>query len=296
MRKLHYAAIGVLLGMAVVATVFLVRQIGPGRDPEGVAREYFVETYTRDFAAAWELASSADQAARPKDDYLAANPPAPAEQAALFERLASWGEFQVISLASGQPGAMTVTASVRFPNSAQPELLELFAQAESDPDLSEQLLDRLMELHEREALQFFEGEVSVNLILEDDGWRVLQHWGTAVTVRLAAWVSPNLPWEFYPVEHQLQAVPGQLVKASYIARNLSDHSITAKAIHEVGPAAVAGYFQTVQCFCFTEQTLEPGEQREMTLLFLIDPQVPPGAAVIQNRYSFYSLDEFPADS
>jgi cytochrome c oxidase assembly protein subunit 11 len=80
-----------------------------------------------------------------------------------------------------------------------------------------------------------------------------------------------------------------------VAINTSSESITAKAIHEVGPAEASGYFQTIQCFCFTEQTLEPGEQREMQLLFRIDFTLPPGIELFRNRYTFYALEDFPAD-
>ena len=88
---------------------------------------------------------------------------------------------------------------------------------------------------------------------------------------------------------------GELVRATYVARNNSDQTITANAIHEVGPASAFRYFQTIQCFCFTEQTLEPGEEREMTLVFRIDFAAPRELESIENRYTFYSLDEFPSE-
>lgn len=286
---------GLMLGFAAMATLFAWGRLRSASPPEEIARAFFVETYTHDFEAAWELVSSADQAARSKQEYVAANPKLLPQQAALYEQLAAWGEFEVISLVSGQPDLMTVTARVRFPNSAHPELLELFAQAEAQTVDADQLGEQLARMHQQDQLQFFEGDISINLVREQQGWRVVQHWGNLVTVRLSASVSPNLPWDFYPVESEIQAVPGELVRASYVARNQSDRPITAKAVHEVGPAAVAGYFQTVQCFCFTEQTLEPGQEREMVLLFQIDLGLPPGVALFHNRYVFYTLDEFPAE-
>ena len=97
------------------------------------------------------------------------------------------------------------------------------------------------------------------------------------------------------MQTQLTAVPGELVRATYVARNNSDETITANAIHEVGPPSAVPYFQTIECFCFTEQTLEPGEEREMTLVFRIDFAAPRELENIGNRYTFYSLDEFPSE-
>lgn len=108
-------------------------------------------------------------------------------------------------------------------------------------------------------------------------------------------VSPNLPWDFYPVQDEIAALPAELVRATYFARNNSDEAITGKAIHGVGPAAAFPYFQTIECFCFTEQTLEPGEEREMTLLFRIDFSAPRELESIDNRYTFYTLGDFPAE-
>ena len=287
--------LGVAVGLTAVAAVFAVQQLIRPAAPEEVAEAFFKAGYQHDYASAWDLVSSQDQAARSQEEYLAANPLPTDQQAALFEQLAAWGEFEVVAISSSRPDQAILTAQVRFPNSAQSEVQDLLAAA-GDPAASQTaLLKELRSLSDQEALQFFEGDVSFNLALEDNRWRVVQHWGSAVTVLLEAAVSPDLPWEFYPVQSEMLALPGELVKATYLARNNTDESITAKAVHEVGPADYASYFQTVQCFCFTEQTLAPGEQREMVLLFRIDFTLPQGVGEIRNRYTFYTLESFPAE-
>lgn len=285
---------GLVVGFATVATLFVAGRLRSARSPEQVAEAFFHETYTHDFAAAWELVSAADQAARSKQEYLAANGELNPAQAALYEQLASWGEYQVIALASNRADHATVTARIRYPNNALPEFVELVERA-GQTGADAELIGRLQDLQLKDQLQFIEGDIGFDLVREDNRWRVQQHWGQSVSVLLSAVVSPGLPWEFYPIEGEIVALPGALVRADYVARNDSDRAITGKAVHLVGPPEAAGYIQTIECFCFTEQTLAAGEERQMSLLFRIDPSLPRGVPVLYNRYTFYSLGEFPDD-
>jgi hypothetical protein len=202
------------------------------------------------------------------------------------------GTFEVVAIASTRPDQAILTAAVRFPNTGQAELAALLGSGSDAP--TSELRRRFEQLEASGALGYFEGDVSFNLVLEGNRWRVLQHWGTAVTIVLEAAVAPDLPWEFYPVQTEILAQPGEVAAASYVAINRSSETLTAKAVHEVGPAEAAPYFQTIQCFCFTEQTLGPGEQREMQLVFRIDLTLPPGLEQFHNRYTFYTLEGFPS--
>lgn len=286
---------GFSLGFVAIATLFLARQFPPGDSPEEVAERFFVETYTHDFSSAWDLVSTSDQAARPREQYLAEHPALTPAQSALYEQLAAWGEFQVLALVSSQPDRAVVTARISYPNNAQPEFERLTREANADDADDSALLSALEALHADDQLQFVEGEISFDLLREGNQWRIVQGWGAVVTIQLSAVVHGDLPWDFYPQASEIQAVPGELVKATYIARNRSERTITAKAIHEVGPPESLIYFQTIECFCFTEQTLAAGEEREMSLLFRIDLRIPAGLSEIRNRYTFYSLADFPAE-
>ncbi len=294
-RVIRGFAIGAAVGFAVLATLFLVSNLRPRSSPEQVSEAFFLETYTRDFSAAWERVSGPDQAARSKDAYLAANPPANDLQAALYDQLAEWGDFQALAVVSRAPTEAIVSAHIRFPINGHTRFRELVDAAAQPSANRTALLQELSNLHNSGQLQFFESDVSFDLVLEANQWRIVQHWGQSITVQLEAMVSPSLPWDFYPVQDEIAALPGELVRATYFARNHSDEAITGKAIHEVGPAAAAPYFQTIECFCFTEQTLEPGEEREMTLLFRIDFSAPSELESIANRYTFYTLGDFPSE-
>ncbi len=293
-RLVQALVVGIGLGFAVVATLFLVQQFQSPTPPEQIAESFFLETYTRDFSSAWERVSEQDKAARTRDQYISENPDATEQQALLLDQLAEWGEFQPLAVVSNAPQQAIVSARIRFPISVH-DRIEALVSAAGDPNADgAALLQNLTQLRDSDQIQFFEGDVSFDLVLEDNQWHLAQHWGQRVTVVLEAAVSPGLPWDFYPLQTQLTAAPGELVRATYLARNNSDETITANAIHEVGPPSAVPYFQTIECFCFTEQTLEPGEEREMTLVFRIDFSAPRELESIGNLYTFYSLDEFPS--
>ena len=294
-RTVRALVVGIGLGFAGLVTLFLLQQLQSPVPPEQVAESFFLETYIRDYSAAWERVSAQDKAARGKVEYLADNPATTAAQAVLFDQLANWGEFQPLAVVSSNPEQAIVSAHVRYPDSGQDSVEQLIASAGQPNADSAVLIQELTLLYVSDGLQFVDSDVSFDLVREHNQWRIVQHWGHDITVLLEAAVSPDLPWDFYPLQSQIVAVPGDLIKATYLARNNSDQTITAKAVHEVGPDAAEPYFQTVQCFCFTEQTLEPGEEREMTLLFRIDLSTPRELETIDNRYTFYTLGDFPSE-
>ncbi len=94
-----------------------------------------------------------------------------------------------------------------------------------------------------------------------------------VKVRLDARVNPRLPWSFQPVQRQITLRVGESKTAIYRARNLADYPVTGTATFNVTPLKAGKYFSKVQCFCFDEQRLAPGEEVEMAVQFFIDPKI-----------------------
>jgi cytochrome c oxidase assembly protein subunit 11 len=92
-----------------------------------------------------------------------------------------------------------------------------------------------------------------------------------LTVRFDANVSPDLPWRFEPLQKKLEIKIGENTLAFYRATNTSDQPVTGTAIFNVAPEAVGLHFNKLQCFCFTEQRLEPGESKDMAVSFYVDP-------------------------
>jgi len=92
-----------------------------------------------------------------------------------------------------------------------------------------------------------------------------------VTVFFDANVAAELPWTFVPVQRRLEVKIGENALAFYRATNNSDHAITGTAVFNVTPDVVGLHFNKVQCFCFTEQRLEPGQTMDMAVSFFVDP-------------------------
>lgn len=94
-----------------------------------------------------------------------------------------------------------------------------------------------------------------------------------MTVYFDANTSPDLPWEFRPVQRSMTVNVGETGLAYFTATNTSDRPITGVATYNVAPFKAAAYFSKLECFCFTDQTLDPGESVEMPVLFFIDPLI-----------------------
>ena len=92
-----------------------------------------------------------------------------------------------------------------------------------------------------------------------------------VSVRFDANIHPGLPWRFEPEQNTVRSQPGAQTKIFYRAQNLSARAWTGQAVFNVSPDQVGKYFKKIQCFCFTEQTLKPGEKVDMPVVFFVDP-------------------------
>lgn len=92
-----------------------------------------------------------------------------------------------------------------------------------------------------------------------------------ITVMFDANVNGTLPWSFEPVQRTIDIKLGETGMAFYRATNKSNHAVTGRAVYNVTPEAAGIHFSKIACFCFTEQTLQPGESVEMPVTFFVDP-------------------------
>lgn len=120
-----------------------------------------------------------------------------------------------------------------------------------------------------------------------------------VGVRFDANVHPGLPWRFEPEQTTVRVSPGAKTQIYYLAQNLSARAITGQAVYNVSPDIVGKYFKKIQCFCFSEQTLQPGQKVDMPVIFFVDPAIKndPDTKDIDEitlSYTFYPVETVPA--
>jgi len=117
-----------------------------------------------------------------------------------------------------------------------------------------------------------------------------------VAVRFDSNVMPGLPWRFEPEKNEVTARIGEVVTAYYKVTNEAARETLGQASYHVTPPTVGGYFNKINCFCFTEQRMKAGETREMAVVFYIDPAIVKDAEhdklnSITLSYTFYPLRE-----
>lgn len=117
-----------------------------------------------------------------------------------------------------------------------------------------------------------------------------------VTVRFDANTAGSLSWMFEPVQRAMKVKIGEENFAHYRAANISDRALTGTAIFNVTPPEAGIYFNKIQCFCFTRQTLKAGESADLPVSFFVDPAILEDAdlkkiTTITLSYTFYPADD-----
>lgn len=113
-----------------------------------------------------------------------------------------------------------------------------------------------------------------------------------VTIEFVTNVNSDLPWEFSAAVKKIQVHPGELSKALFYARNLSNQRMVGQAIPSLTPAQAAPYFSKTECFCFTQQVFEAGQGMEMPVRFVVDPKLPKRINTITLSYTFFNAGKY----
>ena len=97
------------------------------------------------------------------------------------------------------------------------------------------------------------------------------------------------PWEFRPAQRSMQVHPGEMVTVMYEFQNVQNRRMAAQAIPSYAPMQAAAHFNKLQCFCFNQYTLEPGEKKSWPVVFVIDPKLSRDVATITLSYTFFEV-------
>ncbi|MCE9638558.1 MAG: cytochrome c oxidase assembly protein [Betaproteobacteria bacterium] len=111
-----------------------------------------------------------------------------------------------------------------------------------------------------------------------------------VTIEFDSNHSGKLPWTFRPLQSSVRIHPGEMTTVMYEIRNTADHAVTGQAIPSYGPQLAVRYFKKLDCFCFSQQTLQAGETRQMPVVFVIGPGLPYDVNTITLSYSFFEIE------
>ena len=97
------------------------------------------------------------------------------------------------------------------------------------------------------------------------------------------------PWDFKPAQRSLQVHPGEMTTVMYTFKNIQNRAMVAQAIPSYAPKQASPYFNKLECFCFNEYTLAPGESKAWPVVFVIDPKLPKDVTTITLSYTFFEV-------
>ncbi len=97
------------------------------------------------------------------------------------------------------------------------------------------------------------------------------------------------PWSFKPEQRSVQVHPGQITTVMFDFRNLQDRTLVAQAIPSYAPIVAGSHFNKLQCFCFSQHTLKPGESKRWPVVFVVDDKLPRDVSTITLSYTFFEV-------
>ena len=110
-----------------------------------------------------------------------------------------------------------------------------------------------------------------------------------VRVQFLATNASGMTWEFHPLADQLSVNPGATQEMRFVAFNPTDHPMTSHAVPSISPSKADAYVQKTECFCFTQQVLQPGERIEMPVRFIVDRDLPAEVRHLTLAYTLFDI-------
>ena len=110
-----------------------------------------------------------------------------------------------------------------------------------------------------------------------------------VRVQFLSTNAVDMVWGFYPKAEQLEVHPGAVNEMLFVAQNPTDKPMTAQAVPSISPSSAAAYFHKTECFCFTQQVLQPGERIEMAVRFIVDRDLPQDLKSLTLGYTLFDV-------
>jgi hypothetical protein len=294
-RRRGLAVLALLAGTSVGAT----QPAAPTQAPEAVLRSHLEAVYARDYPGAYDWIAPEDRALKTREEYARENGTFTGVALEVSRALGALMRFEDVKTTIEGDRA-TVTLKAILPNANAPEVEGLLLDfdetrlAALTPADRQARLETLREMARAGRLPVVVGESERwELVRAEGSWRVALNWAGAVLVRFEAVTKEGLPWDFEPVRPVIRAKPGETLRTAYRVRNRADREITAKARHVLDPPEETGQLEIVACFCLLQQTLGPGESREVPVVFRVSYDLADTTKEMRVRYEYYPLEKFP---
>ena len=288
---------------AVLVAVALVTATLSGsaaaETPEAALRAHLEAVYARDYPTAYDWIAPEDRALKTREEYARENGTFTGMALEVTRVLATFMRFEDVTTTIDGDRA-TVAFKAILPNANAPEVESVLLEFDETrlaalmPPDRQARLETLREMARTGRLPVIVGEPERwELVRAEGGWRVVLNWAGAVLVRFEAATKEGLPWDFEPIRPVIRAKPGETLQTAYRVRNRTDRAITAKARHILDPPEETGQLEIVACFCLLQQTLGPGESREVPVTFRVSFDVAAATREMRVRYEYYPLEKFP---
>ncbi|MBQ0719586.1 MAG: cytochrome c oxidase assembly protein [Gammaproteobacteria bacterium] len=112
-----------------------------------------------------------------------------------------------------------------------------------------------------------------------------------IKIQFVATNNGAMPWEFSPLQYQVRVHPGEKTAVEFYAKNPTSRDMVAQAIPNITPNNAAEFFHKTECFCFDKQVLKAGEEANMGLVFIVDPELPASVTTITLSYTLFDVTE-----
>lgn len=294
--------VAVLVALLMLALPAAARAAFAAQPPEETLEAYLRAIYARDFATAYDLIAQADRKLKSKRDYMQENGAFSGAALDLTTLVAEFIRFEYRSInIKGQDDA-TVTFRAIVPDTHDPLLRDLLLGFDQQGLKALAAGERaargrqLRQLAAANELPLINGsEETWTLVRERGEWRVALGWTAALEIHFDAQTMAGLPWSFAPLQPALRVMPGETLQTYYRVKNLADTPVTAKARHVFVTPEHADYLDIIYCFCYLQQTLAPGEQKQFAVVFRPSYETPDTITDLHVRYEFFPLDAFPVE-
>lgn len=135
------------------------------------------------------------------------------------------------------------------------------------------------------------GKTAGRAIEQERALAALPHLDREVTIQMLAKVARGLPWEFRPAATEMRVRVGEMNTTTFYVRNRDDEAVTGQAVPSVSPGQAAIHLHKLECFCFEQQALAPGEELDMPVSFYVDAELPADINELSLSYTMFRLGD-----